>query len=142
MDIRYHYGRWDGTAWQTHEMAYAGTRLYPGEDDYTGLASLDRRNPNVVYISTDADPSTGKPLISAADKRRHHELFRGTTSDSGKTWRWEPITANSTMDNLRPVVPQWDDARTAVVWMRGTYRSNRGEWTTAVAATILPPGAK
>jgi len=138
MDIRYHYGRWDGTAWHTHEMAYAGTRLYPGEDDYTGLASLDRRNPNVVYISTDADPSTGKPLVSAADKNRHYELFRGTTSDSGKTWSWQPITANSTVDNLRPVVPQWDDAPTALVWMRGTYRSNRGQWTTAVVATILP----
>jgi len=141
MDIRYHYGRWDGKAWQTYEMAYAGTRLYPGEDDYTGLASLDRRNPNVVYISTDADPSTGKPLISSADKRRHYELFRGTTNNSGKTWRWEPITANSTMDNLRPVVPQWDDARTALVWMRGTYRNNRGEWTTAVVATILSPSS-
>jgi hypothetical protein len=142
LDIRFHYGRWDGTSWRTHEMAYAGARLYRGEDDYTGLAALDRHNPDVVYLSTDADPVTGQPLVSAADSRRHHELFRGSTPDSGTTWRWEPLTANSAVDNLRPIVPPWSDERTALVWMRGTYRNNRGEWTTAVVATILPPAAK
>jgi hypothetical protein len=138
-DIRFHYGRWDGTAWRSHEMANAGSRLYAYEADYTGLAVLDRQDPAVVYISTDADPSGGKPLVSVADGRRHHELFRGTTTDAGKTWRWEALTANSTVDNLRPIVPRWRDPRTALVWMRGTYRHNRGDWTTAVVATILPP---
>jgi hypothetical protein len=123
-------------------MAYAGSRLYADEADYTGLAVLDRNNPGVAFISTDADPVTGKPLVSAADGRRHHELFRGISADSGRTWRWEPITANSGADNLRPVVPQWRDARTALVWMRGSYRRNRGDWTTAVVATILPPASK
>jgi len=138
-DHRYDQGRWDGSAWHVHELAHAGTRLYPGEDDYTGLAALDPRDPDVVYISTDADPQTGLPLVSSTDRRRHHELFRGTSPDSGKSWRWEPITANSTVDNLRPIVPKWNDARTALVWMRGTYKNNHGEWTTAVVATILPP---
>ncbi len=139
MDIRFYYARWDGSSWHTHEMAYAGSRLYAYEADYTGLAALDRRHPGVVYLSTNADPVTGKPLMSAADNRRHHELFRGVTTDGGASWRFEPLTANSTMDNLRPVVPAWDDARTALVWMRGTYRHNRGAWTTAVVATVLPP---
>jgi hypothetical protein len=76
--------------------------------------------------------------VSSADRKRHRELYRGDTVDGGKTWQWSPITANSTMDNLRPIVPQWDDPRTALVWMRGTYRANHGEWTTAVVATILP----
>jgi hypothetical protein len=77
--------------------------------------------------------------VSTADGKRHHELFRGNTADRGKTWRWDPITANSTADNLRPLVPKWEDPRTALVWMRGAYRNNRGEWTTAVVASILPP---
>ncbi len=142
VDHRYWYGRWDGSAWQVHEMAYAGTRLYAGEDDYTGLAALDPNDPNVVYISTDADPAAGTPLVSAADRKRHRELFRGTTRDAGKTWRWEAVTANSTVDNLRPLVPHWNDPRTALVWMRGTYANNHGEWNTAVVALIVPPDPK
>lgn len=136
-DHRFHYARWNGSSWRVHEIAYAGTRLYPGEDDYTGLAALDPDDPDVVYISTDADPATGAPLVSRADGLRHRELYRGTTADAGATWRWEPITANSSADNLRPIVPRWADPRTALVWMRGTYQSNRGQWTTAVVATIL-----
>lgn len=141
MDHRFHRAHWNGTQWRVHEIAFAGTRLYPGEDDYTGLGSLDPRNPGVVYISTDADPLTGKPIISRANYRRHHELFRGVTIDDGQTWKWSPLTVNSTTDNLRPLVPQWDDpqGRTAVVWMRGAYRVNRGEWSTAVVSTILDP---
>jgi hypothetical protein len=138
-DHRFHFARWDGAAWHSREIAYAGTRLYPGEDDYTGLAAIDPQNTNVIFISTDADPGTGKPLVSSADGKRHRELFRGETADRGATWNWTPITANSTMDNLRPIVPKWNDLRTALVWMRGSYRANRGEWTTAVVAAILPP---
>lgn len=138
-DHRFHFARWDGSAWHSNEIAYAGVRLYPGEDDYTGLAAIDPRNTNVIYISSDADPKTGKPLISSADGKRHYELFRGETTDRGATWTWTPITANSTMDNLRPIVPKWDAPRTALVWMRGKYRHNRGDWVTAVVATFLPP---
>lgn len=142
MDHRFYYGRWDGKNWHVHEMAHAGRRLYPGEDDYTGLAALDPRDPDTVYLSTDAHPATGQPLVSSADQRRHRELFRSTTHDLGKTWQFEPITANSTVDNLRPLVPRWDDPRTALVWMRGTYTNNHGEWTTAVVALILPPRSR
>lgn len=138
MDHRFHYAWWNGAQWETHEIAFAGTRLYPGEDDYTGLGAIDPQRPSVVYISTDAHPVTGKPLMSKANYRRQHELFRGTTADHGKTWHWSPVTANSTTDNLRPLVPVWKDARTALVWMRGAYRVNRGEWSTKVVATILP----
>jgi hypothetical protein len=140
MDLRYFYGRWDGSKWHVHEMAYAGTRLYPYEDDYSGLVALHPHDPNTVFISTDADPVTGKPLISAADGKRHYELFRGETTDGGADWHWQPITANSTVNNLRPLVPKWKDPRTALVWMRGpSYTHNHGNWTTAVVALILPP---
>ena len=138
-DHRFHYARWDGKKWVEHEIAFAGKRLYANEDDYTGLGAIDPQNPDIVYLSTDADPVTGQPLISAADGNRHHEIFRGETRDGGATWKWSPVTANSTMDNLRPLVPRWKDRRTALVWMRGSYRNNHGEWTTRVAATVLKP---
>jgi hypothetical protein len=142
MDLRYYYGRWDGSQWHVHEMAHAGTRLYPYEDDYSGLVALDPQDPNTVFISTNADPVTGQPLISAADGQRHYELFRGEIRQltDGAHWRWQPITANSTVNNLRPLVPKWKDKRTALVWMRGpSYTHNHGNWTTAVVAVILPP---
>jgi hypothetical protein len=137
-DIRFYYGSWDRSTWRTYPLAYAGNRLYPFEADYTGLTALDRQHPGVVYLSTNADPVSGTPLVSAADNRRHHELFRGTSGDGGKTWQWQPLTANSSMDNLRPIVPAGNDPRTVLVWMRGSYRHNRGDWTTAVVAVILP----
>ncbi len=140
LDHRFGYARWTGQHWEAQEIAYAGTRLYAGEDDYTGLGAIDPRDCSVIYISTDADPRTGKPLVSKANFRRIHELFRGTTSDGGRTWNWLAITANSSQDNLRPLVPLWKDSRTALVWMRGAYRVNRGEWATKVMLTVLGPG--
>ena len=123
-DHRYYHARWDGATWRVNEIASAGTRLYAGEDDYTGLAALDPQNPAVVYISTNADPKTGAPLISTADQKRHWEIYRGTTTDDGATFTWTPVTQNSTADNLRPIVPIWTAARdrTILLWLRGTYR--------------------
>lgn len=124
MDLRYHYARWDGTTWRGHEIAFAGTRLYQGEDDYCGLAALDPQDPNAMFISTNADPKTGAPLISAADGQRHWEIFAGKTVDDGATWTWLPLTQDSVADNLRPIVPIWPGARgrTILLWLRGTYR--------------------
>jgi hypothetical protein len=137
LDHRYHWAKWDGKQWIQHEIAYAGTRLYTHEDDYTGLAALDPMNTNVVYISTDAHPVSGLPLISLADGKRHHELFKGVTNDDGKSWIWSSITSNSDTDNLRPIIPIWDDPKLALVWMRGKYEHNRGPWHTKVVAAIL-----
>jgi len=136
-DHRFCYARFDGTKWNVHEIAYAGTRLYRGEDDYTGLAALDPADPDVVYISTDANPTTGAPLISATDNHRHHELFVGRTTDRGATWTWRPLTTNSAMDNIRPIVLRWHD-KPVLVFLRGQYFNNRGQWTTTLSAMILP----
>ena len=135
-DMRYHYARWDGARWTSHEIAYAGGKLYAGEDDYSGLATIDPQDTRVVYISTSSDPVRGHALISGSDGERHHELFRGVTDDLGETWEWEAITRDSDCDNLRPLVPRWDDERTALVWMRGTYEYNSGKWSSAVVAMI------
>lgn len=121
-DLRYFYGRWDGTQWRIHEMAYAGSALYSAESDYSGLAALDPHDPDVVYISADVHPLMGQALISAADGQRHYEIFCGTTTDMGASWQWDYITKNSTEDNIRPIVPEWD-GRTVLLWLRGTYWS-------------------
>lgn len=139
-DHRYRYAWWDGQKWHDHELAYAGTRLYAGEDDYTGNICLDPDRLNVVYFSTNAEPRSGQPLVSKADNQRHYELFRATTTDSGATWNIDPITRNSTLDNLRPLVPAWDGRQTALLWFRGVYRTYR-DYQTEVAAQFFadPP---
>jgi hypothetical protein len=125
MDHRYYVGRYDGKRWNVHPMAYAGTRLYPGEDDYTGLVALDPHDPTTVVISTNADPATGAPLISSADGRRHWELFQGTTADRGASWDFSPLTSDSSEDQLRPVIPRWPGGPRAILWTRGTLNSYR-----------------
>jgi hypothetical protein len=123
-DIRYRYARWDGSAWRDYPLAYAGRRLYSGEDDYSGLVAIDPTDVSTVFISTNANPSTGAPLTSAADGARHYEIFRGTTTNGGQTWQWTPVTQDSRVDNLRPIVPPpGAGGRRALLWLRGTYRS-------------------
>ena len=65
-----------------------------------------------------------------------NELFRGKTTDGGKTWQWEPLTANSVFENVRPIVLHWND-KVVLVWMRGGYFNNRGQWTTTISAMIF-----
>jgi hypothetical protein len=119
-DHRYYHARFDGAAWQVHEMAHAGTSLSRGQADYTGLVALVPGDPDTVYLSTNADPITGAPLMSRTDGKRHHEIFRGHTTDQGATWAFTPITSDSSMDNVRPVIPRWE-GHTALLWLRGTY---------------------
>ena len=108
-------------------MAYAGTALYDVECDYTGLCAISPADTSTVYISTNSDPQTNSPLVSATDGKRHYEIFRGKTSDGGKTWTWKAITEDSSMDNLRPIVAYGSSKGKAVLlWLRGaldTYTS-------------------
>jgi hypothetical protein len=114
LDHRFFYARFDGTAWSVNQLAKVGGYLYSTENDYTGLAALDPSNPNRLFISSKIDPRNDGALA-------HYEIFQGITANGGATWQWTPITFNSTVDNLRPIVPKWDADHTALLWMRGVY---------------------
>jgi hypothetical protein len=117
LDHRFLLAVCNDAKWSTEQIAYAGTRLYAGEDDYTGLGAIDPHETGRFYISTDAHPITGKPLVNAKGLRRR-EIYAG----DGKTWR--ALTRDSAHDNLRPIVPATDDpGQRVVLWLRGTYRS-------------------
>jgi hypothetical protein len=126
-DHRYHLARWTGSRWEDKEIAFAGSRLYPGEDDYTGGVALVPGDPDTVFISTNAHPATGTPLVSGKDGRRHWEIFQGTRdahqTAAGGQWRWTTVTQDSTSDHLRPVVPRTAGREPILLWLRGTYRS-------------------
>jgi hypothetical protein len=123
--IFYFYARWTGTNWQKRFIAQAGRPLYGSENDYAGGICIDSEDANPVYISSNAaDPfktadTTDVPL------RLHHryEIWKGSTSDGGRTFAWQPITANSPTDNLRPYVPRNHGAHPALIWFRGVYRT-------------------
>ncbi len=121
--IQYRYARWNGSSWDDNFLAFAGRALYEVERHYSGLVALDPDNPDVVYISTDADPVTEAPLISTRDNVRHYEIFRGTTLDFGQTWSWVPLTQNSIQDNVRPIMPKGNDQFKVVLWLRGSIKS-------------------
>lgn len=121
-DFRYHRAAWTGRQWVSEEIAFGGSRLYAGEDDYTGLIALDPHDTETVFISTNADPATGAPLKSEADGQRHWEIYRARKPASGK-WRWTAVTQNSTRDNLRPIVASGGANPRVVLWLAGKMRS-------------------
>ena len=133
--LHYHYARFDGERWRVGPLAHAGTALYEQQPDYSGLAALDPEDPSRVVISTNAEPATGAPLISDADGQRHWEIFAGHSRDDGITWTWSPLTHDSTVDNLRPVIPAWASDRRVLLWMRGTYRTYQ-DWDTQIVGMI------
>ena len=140
-DHRYRYARWTGKRWLDREVAFAGRRLYAGEDDYTGTIAIDPDDASVVYASIDVDPATGAPLISSADGRRHYEIFEGVSRDGGVSFNWTPVTHDSTLDNLRPTLPKSDGTYRALVWLRGSYRTYT-DYDLSVVALAAPLGTR
>lgn len=117
-DHRFFHARWDGERWHVHEIAKAGPRLFHREEDYTGLASFDPDDLSTIYLSSNIDPRDGVTT-------RAHEIYQGVTEDGGETWTWTPITTNSTVNNIRPVIPRWDGEHTLLLWLRGTMRKSQ-----------------
>ncbi|WP_339924758.1 BNR-4 repeat-containing protein [uncultured Cyclobacterium sp.] len=117
-DNRYHYARWESGKWIEDEIAYAGSRLYPSENEYTGLISLNPKDKNILYFSGDVHPVTGDPLL--VDGERRYEIFRGERLNEESPWEFTPVTFNSKEDNLRPIVLA-DDNREIVLWLTGRY---------------------
>lgn len=133
-DHRYYVARLNGSTWQTTQIAYAGRALYSGQPHYTGLVALDPRDTNHVVISTDADPVTAAPLVSASDGQRHWELYDGRRRADG-SYAWTPLTAHSTSDNLRPVITTNASGAWVLAWFRGRY-TTYSDYDTEVVGVV------
>ena len=120
-DHRYYYAYFDGSKWVCNEIAFAGHRLYSGEDDYTGLISIDPSDLKTVYLSANVDPKSGELLINKKQENRY-EIFKGTTVNYTE-WLWEPVTQNSFLDNIRPMVCCSEKRDKAVLWLRGKMKT-------------------
>ena len=148
--IFYYYARWTGSAWQKRFIAQAGRPLYMAEDDYAGGICVDQQNPNVVYISSNAQNpfSLADTTNVTLRANQRYELWRGITSDGGLTFSWTQITTNSTSDNLRPYIPRRNGGEQCVIWFRGTYTTYTsyacsvvGLFTTQVPPSTAASGA-
>jgi hypothetical protein len=121
--IYYYYARWTGAAWQKQFIAHAGRPLYNGQPDYGGGICTDPQEPNTVYISTDAanpfDLTTTTNVLLGAN----FQIWKGTTTNGGLNFNWQPITGSSRVDNLRPYIPRRFGGEPCVLWFRGTYTS-------------------
>jgi hypothetical protein len=116
-DHRILYSRFNGTTWTSTYLVKGGEKLYDSEQDYVGGAALDPDDPHVIYVSTPFDPRNDTTDLG------QHEIWKGVTCDNGASFTWTPVTMNSDVDNLRPVVPKWDARNTALLWFRGTYQT-------------------
>jgi hypothetical protein len=110
-DHRYHYARWNGSAWDDHEIVAAGgwfPQTPPGtrerEPHYSGGISIDPQHPQTVYLSRPVDGV--------------FEIERWSTPDGGASWKSEPITQHSTTSQVRPFVVRGAPAASPVLtWM-------------------------
>ncbi len=117
-DNRFRIASWDGTRWIDREVAFAGKCLYDREASYTGLIALDPKDPSVVVISSDVDPGTG------VDSGGQHEIYRTRIGleDNIHSIEWEPVTKNSPVRNLRPVIVREGPYR-VILWNRGEFHT-------------------
>jgi hypothetical protein len=122
-DHAFFFCRYDGTNWNDTYLCQAGTKLYSSEADYVGLGSLSPDDPNTIFISTKYDPRAVKSGVTDTNLEYSsaREIWKGVTTNHGVTFTWSPITQNSVRDNLRPIVPAWDQNNTALLWFRANY---------------------
>lgn len=121
--IYYYYARWTGSAWQRKFIAQGGRGLYAVESDYGGGMCIDPDHPNVIYLSSNAANPFSLADVSNVPLGARYEIYRGTTTDGGLTFSWEPVTTNSLQDNLRPIIPVNHGYDRALLWFNGTYNS-------------------
>lgn len=119
IDHRLHFARWNPTTeqWEAQEIAKMGQRLYTSEQDYTGLGALVPGDENTLYISTTSDPRD----VTGSTETEKHEIYKGVFD--GNTWNWSAITEDSSVDNLRPIVPDAHGGDRTVLWFRGDYNT-------------------
>lgn len=131
-DHHYRVASWDGKKWNDRQIAYGGTCLYVWESSYTGLFAFDPDNPERIYISTDANPSTGE-LTGGV-----HEIYAATIGpdDDVTTIKWEPITQNSKYKNIRPIVVSGGGYK-AVMWLGGNRWNTFKKYQTDSIGLIL-----
>src|SRR5690606_13953914 len=106
----YHWARWDGIKWRTHDVTQAGNPIDTTgtEHHYSGGIALDHDQPDVMYLSVQRDNGWS--------------LLKMSVCSLDGTNKLETITDGPTMKNVRPVVVRGDSR---VCWLSGDYDGYR-----------------
>ena len=125
----YHYVRWDGAHWNDTVLADAGPAITTAgrEPSYSGGVSLDHGDPNTVFLSRRVG------ALNVVEKWQ--------TTDGGATFTSAPVAQDTTVDNLRPVVPLGSgaDGTSDALWMSGSYRYFTEFSTTITGPPVIAP---
>ena len=123
----YYYARWNGQQWENHKITDAGS-WFPhtpeGEKErevnYSGGIVLDHENPNTVYLSREVNGI--------------FEIERWTSEDGGAHWSSQPITQNSSQDNVRPFAVRHasEGNPLQVLWMNLTRYVHYTDYASAI----------
>jgi len=112
---RYHWATCRNGEWMSTVLVenaggtIADTTIGNPQHYYSGGLALDPHDPNTVYVSRENG-------VSGWD------LEQWKTGDQGTTWTVRSITEDSTLENVRPVVPLGrPDGMDMVLWMQGSY---------------------
>jgi hypothetical protein len=112
----YCYARWNGSAWESHDLVNSGgwfPQTPEGEVEkqkfYSGGIVIDHEEPNVLYLSRQVNGI--------------FEIEKWRTDDQGKTWDSEKLTRHSRYDNVRPFAVRnaGEGNPVQVLWMTNYY---------------------
>ncbi len=129
----YHYAVYNKGKWEDHLLVNSGG-WFPEdeegkkqrEENYSGGMTLDPLDPRTVVFSHEVDGI--------------FELSKATTSNRGRTWKIEPITRHSALNNVRPVIPRYrkkqDDL--IVLWMQFRKYLHYTDYDADIRYQLLP----
>ena len=109
----YHYAVYDNGKWIDNLLIHSG-KWFPQtpegqnerEQNYSGGITIDPLQPGTVYFSHQVNGV--------------FEISKASTTNMGKTWKIVPVTCNSALNNVRPIVPRYRKKEDPVVvlWMQ------------------------
>jgi len=132
IDHRYHYARWDGKQWLDHEIVAAGKwfpQTAPGkkepEPHYSGGIALNHHQPSELYVS--------RPINGI------FEIEKWITTDLGRSWQNQAITADSKQSNVRPFVVLHSNQaqKPYLLWMNIRHYPHYSNYNCSIKMNIL-----
>lgn len=135
-DVRhqYYYASFNGKSWDDYKVSEAGkwfpqtpAGLKEREVNYSGGMTFDPASPGIIYFSHQIDGV--------------FEISRGHTRNAGRTWIISPITRNSRLDNVRPLVPRNKTAKnkTVLLWMQNRSYVHYTDYDASILYKIIEP---